>query len=434
MGVGVLKVSLMTLPASSELDLAIDRRFGQMVDIRRRMHTFPEVSGAEHETSLYLYQVLGDAGYEVRQGPEGRGVVADSREDGSSPTAARLGLRADIDALRIQDQKNVPYRSQRDGVMHACGHDAHTAILAGTLLAIQDVAQSEKLPWPIGLRGVFQPAEETGQGALEMIQAGALEGVAAMLALHVDPTLRAGQLGLREGVFTANCDDMQISIIGRGGHAARPHEASDPITAAAQLINSLYLHIPRATDSRDAVVITIGRVVGGDNANVIPEDVELCGTIRTLDEKIRRQTLDHIRRLAAGVALTSETKIDVTFGMGAKSIRNDPTLVKLLRQAGRDVVGRDGLVDIDRPSMGSEDFAFFLESIPGAMFRLGCAPSQAAAGPGLHTPLFDVDEESLRIGARVLARAAVAWSDPSRRRPRREGPRGEGPQAASMPN
>jgi amidohydrolase len=416
----------MTATWSLDLDRAIDHRFGQMVEIRRRLHTYPEVSGAEHETSLYLYQVLGNGGYEVRQGPEGRGVIADSSGDGGAAADSRLGLRADIDALRIQDQKDVPYRSQREGVMHACGHDAHTAILAGTLLAIHDVGQSGKLPWPVRLRGVFQPAEETGEGALEMIQAGALEGVDAILALHVDPTLPAGQLGLRDGVFTANCDDMQISIVGRGGHAARPHEASDPITAAAQLINSLYLHIPRATDSRDAVVITIGKIVGGDNANVIPEHVELCGTIRTLDEKIRRQTLDHIRRLAAGVSLSSETKIEVAFGMGAKSIRNDTTLVKLLRQAGREVVGRDGLIEIDRASMGSEDFSFFLESIPGAMVRLGCAPAQAATGHGLHTPLFDVDEEALRVGARVLTRAAVAWSDPSRRRPRREGPRAAG--------
>ena len=406
-----------------ELDRCIDLRFEQIVEIRRHLHTYPEPSGQEHETSLYLYQLLGNEGIEVRQGPEGRGVIANLSSGVSSQPVGRLALRADIDAIHVQDQKTVPYRSQRPGVMHACGHDAHTAILSGALLAINDAITHGGLLWPLAIRGVFQPSEETGTGALEMIKADSLDDVQAILALHVDPTRPAGKIGIREGVFTAGCDDMQVSIQGRGGHAARPHEARDPISAAAQLINSLYLHIPRVTDSQDSVVVTIGKIAGGDNANVIPEEVTLSGTIRTLDGNVRRRTIDHIHRLAEGVALSTETKIDIQFGSSAPSILNDSALVALIRDVGRGVAGPDRLVDIERPSMGSEDFAFYLQHVPGAMFRLGCAPQGASTAPGLHTSNFDVDEQSLRIGARMLARAAVIWSDPSRQSARGPGSR-----------
>ena len=220
-----------------------------------------------------------------------------------------------------------------------------------------------------------------------------------------------GHIGLREGVLTANCDEVQVRILGRGGHAARPHEASDPIAAAAQLINALYLFIPRATDSQDAVVVTVGQVYGGDNANVIPEEVSLRGTLRTLDRAIRERTFEHIRRLADGIGKTSDTRIDVTFALGSASVCNDPALIALLRRAGHEVVGEAGLDEIRRPSMGSEDFSFYLEQVPGAMIRLGCASARAGGSP-LHTPTFDIDEEALRIGAKTLARAAVFWSQP----------------------
>jgi amidohydrolase len=397
-----------------QLDRAIAQRSDHIVEVRRHLHANPEPSGQEHGTSLFLYQLLGNEQIEVRQGPEGRGVVADLQSDQAPSCAGRLALRADIDALHIQDHKVAPYRSQRPGVMHACGHDAHSAILVGTLLTINQLCIQGQLPWPVRLRGVFQPSEETATGAREMIEADSLEGVAAILALHVDPTRPTGQIGVRQGVFTASCDDMRVTIVGRGGHAARPHEASDPITAAAQLINSLYLHIPRATDSRDAVVITIGKIEGGDNANVIPGAVTLGGTIRTLDGDVRRKTMDHIRRLAQGVALATETKIDAHFGLGAPSIFNDASLVAMLRGIGREVLGPDGVVEIARPSMGSEDFALYLEQVPGAMFRLDCAPQGAGQAPGLHTSVFDIDEQSMQLGVRILARAVMEWFDPSR--------------------
>lgn len=378
-----------------------------MVEVRRHLHAHPEVSGDERETSLYLYQLLGDEGFGVRLGHEGRGVIADSRFEGV-PSRGVVALRADIDALRIHDGKDVAYRSRCDGIMHACGHDAHTALVFGALVSLHELAMAGQLPWPINLRGIFQPAEETCEGARQMVELGAMDHVEAILASHVDPNYPVGRIGLRSGLLTANCDEMHIHIRGRGGHAARPHETSDPIAAAALLINALYLYIPRVTDSREAVVITIGQVDGGEHANVIPENVYLRGTIRTLEQAIRRQTMDHVCRLAYGIGETTDTKIHVTFGLGTHSIDNNKRLVELLAEAGREVLGPAGVEEIARPSMGSEDFAFYLEEAPGAMFRLGCT-SDKAGGASLHTPMFDVDEEAIRHGARILARAAVRW-------------------------
>jgi amidohydrolase len=382
-----------------------------MVKIRRHLHQNPEVSGQERETSFYLYQMLGDAGLEVQMGPEGRGVIADTVLQADRRVRGLLGLRADIDALRIHDEKQVSYRSRVDGVMHACGHDCHTAIACTAILALNELERLQLLPWPVRIRAIFQPSEETATGAREMIEVGAMEGVDAILALHVDPNRPMGAVGLRYGPMTATCDEIEFHIVGRGGHAARPHEASDPIAAAAQLVNALYLFIPRVTDSRDAVVVTIGQVVGGHTANVIPEEVILRGTIRTLARDVRTTTFRHIERLAEGIGRTSETRIHVQAGSCTHSVVNDSNLMDLFRHAVATVVGDEGVQEIERASMGSEDFAFYLDHAPGAMIRLGCT-SDRHGGCALHTPCFDVDEESLRIGAKIMAHAAVNWSDP----------------------
>ncbi len=246
-----------------------------------------------------------------------------------------------------------------------------------------------------------------------MISVGALEGVSVILANHMDPTRRVGKVGLRAGVLTASCDDMRIRIHGRGGHAARPHEARDPIAAAAQVINALYLFVPRSTDSQDAVVVTIGQVLGGDNPNVIPERIELFGTLRTLNGDVRRKTIEQIRQIAHGIGQTTETKIDAQFGNGSPSVDNDPAMIELFRRAVEDALGRGGVENIPRPSMGAEDFAFYLEHVPGAMARIGCASDRTGRSP-LHAPDFDIDEESLRVAARVMARSAILWSDPNK--------------------
>ncbi len=394
----------------NQLDTCVDRHWEQIVSIRRHLHCHPEPSGEETETSQFLFRLLQDAGASPHYGPEGRGVMVDCPAE-SMPR--RLALRADIDALRIQDQKEVPYRSQQPGVMHACGHDAHTAMLAGALLTLLELESQGALPWPVSWRGIFQPSEETGTGAREMIECGAMEDIDAIIATHVDPTREAGKVGLRWGVLTANCDDTRLVVTGQGGHAARPHETIDPVAAAAQLMNSLYVMLPRTTDSQEALVLTIGQLLAGHNPNVVPEQVTLLGTLRSLDRRVRQEAKEKIRQVAQGVAIATGTKIDVEFNTGVLGVVNAPGLNHLLQIAATDVLGDDNVEAIPRPSMGSEDFAAYLDLAPGAMFRLGAAAPKATR-TFLHSPMFDIDERALAIGAKILARTAVLWSDPRR--------------------
>ena len=398
----------MTADWKSELDAAVDELAERMIALRRHLHAHPEPSGEELQTSLRLYQAFDEAGLAVRMGPEGCGVVVDSR---NQTAQRRMAVRADIDALRIQDQKQAPYRSTVPEVMHACGHDVHTAAVFGALTALDRLECDRRLPWPVTWRGIFQPSEETSAGARAMVAAGAMRGVEAVISMHVDPTRPAGTVGLRPGVFTASCDEIRVTVLGRGGHAARPHEANDPIAAAAELISTLYQFVPRATDSQDAVVVSFGRIHGGQNSNVIPEQVVLEGTVRTLDRQVREKTMTYIRTLADGIERVTGTRLEVSFETGIPSVYNDAGLTQLVRDVATQLLGNDRVVAMRRPSMGSEDFAAYLELAPGTMFRLGAA-GDGGNWPGLHTPTFDVDERCLAVGAKILARTAVEWSHP----------------------
>ena len=392
----------------AQLDKIIDANATQVVALRRHLHANPEPSGEELQSSLHIYQLLGKLELDVRMGPDGCGVIADNPKNNGSAASGpgRVAFRGDIDALCIHDEKDVSYRSTRPGVMHACGHDAHAATVFGAALALHCLATQEAMPWFVPWRAIFQPAEETATGAVQMIEHGVLDNVEAILGLHVDPTRRTGEIGVRSGPMTAHCDSIRVMVFGEGGHAARPHESKDPIAAAAQLISTLYQFVPRATDSHDAVVLTIGRVRGGENPNVIPDSVELSGTVRTLDPAVRTRTIEQIRMVARGVEEITATKIDVEFPVSIPSVFNDAEVTRLIWQQAEEVVGDDNVQLIARPSRGSEDFACYLEDVPGAMFRLGCAHDLASATP-LHTPNFDIDESSLKLGTRVLARAVV---------------------------
>lgn len=390
------------------LDAAIENGAAEMVRVRRHLHAFPEPSGEEYETTRFLLQTLADAGFHPQPTPQNRGVIVTQAEYDGAPL---LALRADIDALRIQETGQAEYRSRRPGVMHACGHDAHTAVVFGALLALREIR--ECLPRPMNWRAIFQPAEETSEGASQMIQAGALEGVDGILSVHMDPSREVGRVGVRYGALTAACDSLEIRISGRGGHAARPHESLDPIAAAAQLISSIYLFLPRATDSQEPVVVTIGEIQAGHNPNVIPESAVLRGTLRSLGPLVRERTKSHIVQLARGIAEASGTRIHVEFEPGPQSVVNHTAFTDLLRDAAEEVLGPKQVEVIQRASMGGEDFAFYLEHVPGAMFRLGCS-SPTVGGASLHSPCFDVDERALPIGANILARAVVKWSEPER--------------------
>jgi amidohydrolase len=375
--------------------------------VRRHLHAHPEPSGEEFQTARHLADRLVEANIPHRLVPSGRGVIADPFRDAGT---ARVAIRGDIDALRMQDRKAVPYRSTREGVMHACGHDAHAAMALGASLALWSCRAC--LPWPVPWRTIFQPAEESGEGAFEMIDAGAVEGVSAIVALHVDPELAVGRIAQRPGVLTAFCEELRVTIHGRGGHAARPHQAEDPIGVAVQFINSVYQFVPRSIDSREAVVVTFGSIQGGTSANVIPDQVRLLGTIRTYGRETAARVEERIKHIGHGLSEASRARIEIAFEQSTDAVINDPAVTAVCVRAAADVVGIDHIDPIPLPSMGGEDFAGYLSHAPGCMLRLGVASPE---GPRslLHTPGFDLDERALAIGAKVLARSAVLLSEPA---------------------
>lgn len=409
-----------------QIDAAVERLASTQIDIRRELHAHPEPSGEEYTTTSAVVQRLRDAGLQPQtcRNPEGRetGAFVDLELGHPPASSPRIAIRADLDALRIPDEKTVEYRSRNPGVAHACGHDAHTAIVLGAALAAVDVNRNGAQAAPesaggaadrpgeftggLRLRLLFQPAEETSQGAQWMVEQGALEGVAAILGLHVDPERQFGEVGIRYGVLTAYCDELEITVEGRGGHAARPHHTVDPVAVAAHLVGSLYEFLPRRVDSRNASVLTIGRISGGYAANVIPERVELLGTLRTVSPSAREVLKREVVRICSGAELTGGATVSVRFFNPLSAVHNDPVVTAALESAAGRVVGPTSVQQIDLPSMGGEDFAVYLEHVRGAMLRLGCAPPGGRT-PFLHSPRFDLDERSLALGTRILLRAAL---------------------------
>jgi len=400
--------------SSWQLDLnsRIEQLSDKLVEIRRNFHRNPEISGEEFQTSLAIYQQLGDLGLPIRMGSDGRGVIAEL-DTTDHPSVSAIALRGDIDALQIHDCKTSAYRSQNDGKMHACGHDAHATIVLGAAIVLDEMHKNGTLPWPVRARFIFQPAEETCEGAKSMVEVGALDDVSAIFATHMEPTLPVGRVGFRKGELTASCDIIRISIQGSSGHGARPYEANDPIAAAAQLINNVYLSIPRVTQTHEAVVVSFGSIQGGSSANVIPETVLLQGTMRTLQRNTREETIRHIHRIAEGIGMATETKISVDFELGTDAVRNDSDVIDLLKRSVVEIQGASAIHEIPRASMGGEDFAFYLDHARGAMIRLGCAPPGSEEWPHLHSSYFDIDERVLPLGASILARSLIAAFEPN---------------------
>ncbi len=404
------------------LDEEIARLAEQQIQIRRHLHSHPEISGEEVETTRLIAERLREAGLTptVCRSADGleTGAFADLILGTPGPDAPLIALRTDIDALPLTDAKSVPYRSQYPGKAHACGHDGHTAITLGAGLAAarleriwREMLLSEEDHSAVGLRLrlIFQPAEETSQGAEWMVAQGAMRGVDAIVALHVDPERPAGRAGIRYGVLTANCDEVEIHVEGRGGHAARPHHSIDPIAAAAHLVGSLYEFLPRRVDSRHPAVFTIGKIHGGTVANVIPESVQLLATLRTTDSASRETLKTEIDRICSGAELSTGAGIRRRFCDPLGAVVNDPQVTAVLEQSASDVLGKDHIDSIALPSMGGEDFSVYLDHAPGAMLRLGCRPPRQETH-FLHSPLFDLDERVLSLGSRILLRTALRLS------------------------
>ena len=376
-------------------------------ETRQHLHRYPELSGAEVATTAYLSERLARAGILHRVGQGNRGIIAESAADPRPRGAPLIALRADIDALPIEEVNPAEYRSQHPGVMHACGHDAHTAILLGLTFALHR-AQGLPVAW----RAIFQPSEEVGQGALEMIRQGALSGVDAVVALHVDPNRPVGTVGVTPGPRTAWCQDFAIEVVGRGGHGARPHNTVDPIAASAHLITLIYQALPRQNDARNPVVVTIGAIRGGHASNVIPDHVSLKGTIRSVDQPTAERAHDCLQRLCASAAQAFQAAVTPTFEALLPGLVNDPAVAKICAAAARELLGDAAVATDDRVSMGAEDFAEYTRLVPGCMISLGVNTPGHPITP-LHTPTFDIDERALLIGARLLARVLLRWPNAS---------------------
>lgn len=390
---------------ADRIDKAISQDASKLTAIRRHLHQHPELSGNEFATTAFLREQLTQAGISSEPGPGGLGLLVSG---GQSKAAKRDGplvaLRADIDALPIPEENRASYRSQNPGVMHACGHDAHATMLLGAVLAMHSAREQSPVAW----RAIFQPSEEAGHGARAMVRAGALDGADGIVALHVDPTLPAGRVGIREGHQTACCQDFSIEVRGRGGHGARPHLTVDPIAVAAELVGLIYQAVPRGTDARDPVVVTIGEMRAGKASNVIPDLATLTGTIRALDAAVLEGARAIITRCCRGLGRTFRARIRPVFDDSLPGVFNDPRVTAICMDSARAIVGPDRITTEGRPSMGAEDFADYLAKAPGCMMRLGVRRHRHKVTP-LHTATFDIEENALLTGARLLARVLFRW-------------------------
>jgi amidohydrolase len=363
---------------------------------RRHLHAHPELGYAEFETTSFLEQRLRHHGLTPRRLPTGTGLTVDVGA-GGGPTVV---LRADIDALPLADLKDVPYASTRDGLAHACGHDVHTTVVLAVAVALGSL---DGLPGTV--RCVFQPAEETVPGgATEVVASGVLDGASRAFALHCDPSIPAGKIGLRTGPITAACDRMDVTLIGPGGHTARPQLTVDLVDALGRLITDLPGLLSRQVDPRAGMSLVWGAVNAGVAANAIPQRGQLRGTVRVLDREAWRGAEELMRSLVERVAATTGAEVDVDYIRGVPPVVNDPRSVALLRNAAMETVGSEQLV-LSPQSMGGEDFGWFADVMPIALARLGTH----GGGPplDLHRGTFDVDERAIGVGVRLLARAAL---------------------------
>jgi amidohydrolase len=379
------------------VDLWSRAHHAELVEVRRHLHAHPELGFAEHETTAYLEQRLIAAGLRPRRLKGGTGLVCDVGGDVDGPVVV---LRADIDALPLTDLKDVPYASTRDGLCHACGHDVHTTVLLGVALAL---ASLESLPGTV--RCVFQPAEEqVPGGGLDVVDEGVLAGATRAFALHCDPSLQAGKVGLRTGSITAACDRVEVTLTGPGGHTARPQLTVDLVHALGLVVTEVPGLLSRLVDPRSSLSLVWGAVTAGVAANTIPETGQLRGTLRVLDRSVWNEAEDLVRRLVTEVAAPSGASVSVEYVRGVPPVVNDPRSVALLRSAALETVGSEG-VALSPQSMGGEDFGWFAEVLPIALARLGTHGSGEPLD--LHRGTFDVDERAIGVGVRLMARTAL---------------------------
>jgi amidohydrolase len=391
-------MSLLNSIKQSSLAAASD-----VVGFRRHLHANPELSYQEHQTSKFVADVLRSFGLSPVEGIAGTGVVA--LIEGKNPGKRTVALRADMDALPITEANNVDYKSTKPGIMHACGHDVHTSSLLGTakiLSAVRDQFEGT-------VKLIFQPGEEKNPGgASMMIKEGVLENPrpSSIIGQHVMPLVPVGKIGFREGMYMASSDEIYIKVIGKGGHGATPELAIDPVLIASHIIVALQQVISRNASPKQPTVLTFGRIIGEGATNIIPNEVNIAGTFRALNEEWRESGLKKIVKMAESLAEGMGGRCEIELSRGYPYLENNPQVTRRIRKAAEDYVGKENVVDIDL-TLGSEDFAYYSHQVPASFYRLGTRNDAKGITSYVHTPTFDIDEDALKIGPGVMAWMAL---------------------------
>jgi amidohydrolase len=375
----------------------------EIIELRRHLHANPELSYEEFNTAKFVAAKLRSYGIEPKEGMATTGIVALIK--GKNPDKKTVALRADMDALPIEEATQVSYKSTRPGVMHACGHDVHTSSLLGTAKILSEI--KDQFEGTVKL--IFQPGEEKNPGgASYMIRDGALQNPtpASIIGQHVMPLVPVGKVGFREGMYMASSDEIYLKVIGKGGHGAAPELTIDPIVIASHIIIALQQIISRNASPKQPTVLTFGRIIGEGATNIIPNDVKISGTFRALNEEWRASGLEKIKKMAESIAEGMGGKCEVSISHGYPYLENNPELTRRIRHAAEDYVGKENVVDIDI-TLGSEDFAYYSQVIPASFYRLGTRNESKGITSYVHTPTFDIDEDALKIGPGLMAWMAV---------------------------
>ncbi|GGT89954.1 peptidase [Streptomyces lateritius] len=381
----------------------------ELIAFRRDLHMHPELGNQEFRTTAAVKDRLEAAGLAPRVLPAGTGLVCDvGTWDRKRPM---LAIRADLDALPIPDVKTVAYRSTVPHRAHACGHDVHTTTVLGAGLVLADLDRQGLLPNAVRL--IFQPAEEVlPGGAADAVEAGALDGVGRIIAVHCDPKVDAGRIGMRHGAITSACDRLEITLDGPGGHTARPHLTTDLVTAAARIAVDVPAVLARRVDARSGLSVTWGRIESGHACNVIPQHAALSGTVRCLDLETWRDAPDLVHAAVDEIATLHRAKSTITYVRGVPPVVNDPAVADLLTEAMTARRGPYAIEDTEQ-SLGGEDFSWYLEHVPGAMARLGVRAPGDTTRRDLHAGDFDVDEHAIQVGVELFTAAALIDAAPT---------------------
>ncbi|MGB2805991.1 MAG: amidohydrolase [Candidatus Zixiibacteriota bacterium] len=377
--------------------------FPKLVKLRREFHQYPELSFHEFKTSERVAKELRKLRITVKTGIAKTGVVGVLTGRKSGKTVA---LRADMDALPIEEQTGFPYKSRNKGVMHACGHDVHMACAIGAAIILSEI----KRDLDGNVKFIFQPSEEViPGGAKPMIQAGVLKNpnVSGIFGLHCEPGIPVGKIGVKDGPFMAQVDDFDITISGSSGHGARPHQGVDAIVVASQVIQALQTIPSRKIDPVEPVVVSVGKIEGGTARNIICDRVMLKGTARSLSREVARKIPALLKSVTSGVTKSAGASFELTYSPGYPVLVNHPEATDLARGTIARIFGKQAVFEIKKPEMGAEDFAYFLQKVPGTFLRLGIRNPKKGAVYPWHHPKFIVDEDAIKMGTAVLAGVAL---------------------------